>query len=374
MPVRLVLPLLAMLALAVSAHATDAGLEQQVMQAFSGHDYAAAERLCRQLLEKQPGDGGASYNLACALARQDKLDDAVKALADAAEHGFSDSAHAKEDEDLAAIRGRADFAAIVAKMDAHPYGADQPYEGGAEIPGLRTVEEQPSGGLRYRLRIGKEASAEHPHRLIVWLHPSGGSANRPVESLAASLAERGFALAVFTQKQWRGWTGAEMGRLGPSVSAMMRQEGIERTAPIFMGFSAGGQAALTLWYDNPKLVSALILDAAYPIDLSKGMQARAVQQPSTEAFAAKTPMIALVGGQDGGLQIWNDALAKWKDKEMPIALRVVPGHGHEYLFHGAEWAAVLDWLKALPPGVPVGKGAGDAAKAPASKAEAPVVP
>ena len=48
------------------------------------------------------------------------------------------------------------------------------YRPGKEIAGVKTGEDFPEGGLRYRLRMDPEATAEKPNKLIVWLHPSGG--------------------------------------------------------------------------------------------------------------------------------------------------------------------------------------------------------
>ena len=70
----------------------------------------------------------------------------------------------------------------------------------AEPPaGLRLHTGAPEGGLPYRLLVSEEATAARPHRLVVWLHPSGGDGLTVVEPLAGELARRGFALLTLSR-------------------------------------------------------------------------------------------------------------------------------------------------------------------------------
>ena len=56
------------------------------------------------------------YNLACARAQTGHLDEAMAALAAAAEAGFSDVRHILKDDDLTPLRSRADFRDLVARL------------------------------------------------------------------------------------------------------------------------------------------------------------------------------------------------------------------------------------------------------------------
>jgi hypothetical protein len=60
-----------------------------------------------------------AYNVACACARTDRLDEAVAWLQRALAAGYSDAAHLEGDEDLAALHGREDFAALRARLRTH---------------------------------------------------------------------------------------------------------------------------------------------------------------------------------------------------------------------------------------------------------------
>ncbi len=76
---------------------------------FAKGEYATAEKVLRQAVERLPHDFNAQYNLACALARQGKKDEALEALAKAVELGFRDPDHIRQDEDLASLRGEGRF-------------------------------------------------------------------------------------------------------------------------------------------------------------------------------------------------------------------------------------------------------------------------
>jgi predicted esterase len=323
-------------------------LEREVAALFQAHDYAKAEAACAQLCAIDPKQSSSAYNLACAQARQGKTDAALKSLAHAVELGYGDAAHTQEDDDLTSLRTRPEFAKLLEQMRAMPYADGSPIEPGAPIAGLRTIERAPPGGLRYRLRLSEQATADKPHRLVLWLHPSGGSGDNAVEPLATSLAAHGYALAVFTQKQYRGWTSDELGRLAPTVADLGKQAGLDATRPILMGFSAGGQAALMMWQDNPTAFGGLMTSAAYPVQVQKGM---APMPPPTGEAAKATPIFALVGGADqngAGERTWRNVEPEWSKAGVPLTLRVVPGRGHEFLFGGADWQAALTWLDQLP--------------------------
>lgn len=66
------------------------------------------------------GEAGSHYNLACALARTDRVDEAFRALAGALAAGFTDAAALASDPDLANLRGDPRFAPLAARLDAAP--------------------------------------------------------------------------------------------------------------------------------------------------------------------------------------------------------------------------------------------------------------
>lgn len=82
-------------------------------------DYAAAAAWGERALATGSVDPGVAYNTACAYVRAGDLDKAARALGYAAELGWRDVDSADEDEDIAPLRGRAEWHAIRARMAAN---------------------------------------------------------------------------------------------------------------------------------------------------------------------------------------------------------------------------------------------------------------
>ena len=218
----------------------------------------------------------------------------------------------------------------------------------AEPPaGLRLHTGAPEGGLPYRLFVSEEATAARPHRLLVWLHPSGGAGLGLVEPLAADFARRGFALLTLSRKDFSGWRGAEANRVMLTVvPEAARVPGVDARRPVLLGFSAGAQMALELWSARPESFGGLVLLAGAP-RFSRGDEST----PPAGAAYTRVPLLALVGEGDGeGPALWRRALETWRAAGVPLQARVVPGRGHEWLLaEPSERDAVLAWLAALPP-------------------------
>jgi hypothetical protein len=318
--------------------------EQGLLRYFAAHDYVHAEQACRQRLASDPGNGDMAYDLACALAREGERAAAIDALTQAAEHGFTDSDHALADDDLASLRSERGFQSAVATMRAHPAYAEVPCEPLHELPTARVVERTPSAGMRYRLYISTAAGALDPARLLVWLHPSGGSDDdRVLATLAPDLVAHGWALMIFPQKCYDGWDQEGLNRMQGCVADAYRDPAIDRRHAVPLTFSAGGQLALEIWFQQPEYWSALVLDAAYPIDYRSG-QPRPL---SPQQIATKLPVLALVGASDPNGAAWEQDAVQWSSLGVPTTLIRVPDAGHQFLYTGAAWTRTLAWLDDL---------------------------
>ncbi len=270
--------------------------------------------------------------------------------------GFDDGRHIRSDPDLEPLRKDPRLEPIIRRAQAleakHAQGI---YEKPADMEGVKTVERQPEGGLRYHLRMPLTASKTQPARLVVWLHPSGGSGNRAAESLAARLTRDGYALLVPNQKSWMGWSEQEMERLlEKSLPDAGQVAGIDPRKPILMGFSAGGQAALVLWSSDPARLGGLIIDAAYPIrlaaDCQSGRVGQAMLSPPDTPAVKLVPIYVLVGEADQGgrgLDIWRKVEPQWQKAGVPLTIRAVPGKGHQWLVGPEEADALEAWLKEI---------------------------
>jgi tetratricopeptide (TPR) repeat protein len=335
-------------------------LSQQAMQLLQQKKYEEAVAALTRLVELAPQDATARYNLACALAQVGKADEAFAALDKAIALGYADPDHLSADPDFASLRTDKRFAAAVqaARAQVAKNLQKSRHEPPRPLEGVRTVERQPEGGLRYHLRMSPQASKDKPARLVIWLHPSGGSGNVLAEALTPCLVEAGYALLVPNQKPWGGWSSPELKALFEhSVPDASQVEGIDVRRPILMGFSAGGQAALTRWSAAPDQVGGLILDAAYPLagfridPETKQRRAVPLDPPAGEAVS-KVPIYVVVGREDGkggAAAFWRKIQESWRPRQIPVVIRTPPG-GHAWLLTGAEVAPLQQWLKAVRAG------------------------
>ena len=86
-----------------------ARLQAQIAALFKIADYAGAEKFCREAIETIPHSPDGHYNLACALARQGKTDEALASLEAAVKLGFNKVDHIEQDDDLSSLRDHERF-------------------------------------------------------------------------------------------------------------------------------------------------------------------------------------------------------------------------------------------------------------------------
>ena len=325
-------------------------LAREVQELFREKKYEGVLQKCRRMTELIPDEPIPYYNLACAQALLGKTEEAFKSLGTSVERGFDEPTHMKKDEDLAGLRADKRFAELVEKARENEKKGAGRYEPGIEIPDVKTVEDFPEGGLRFRLRMSGDATKDKPNRLIVWLHPAGHSMNRIVETLAPRFLNKNFALLVFTQKNFRYWRAADAKRLMErTLPALAKIEGIDAKKPILFGYSAGGQQALYLWKSHPDKFGGLILDAAYPVRRTGPRSFAPIKLPEHEA-AKRVPLFALVGEKDGGARFWRQLEPVWQRAGIPLTVHYVPDKGHTWLFGKFQLAALDAWLSDVAAG------------------------
>lgn len=76
-----------------------------ILELFERGDFAGAEARLLEALKQHPDDPGMLYNLACAEARQGRGEDALEHLRRSVELDARFTEYAREDADLASIRG-----------------------------------------------------------------------------------------------------------------------------------------------------------------------------------------------------------------------------------------------------------------------------
>lgn len=89
---------------------------QRGMKLYDEKKYPEAATVLAALMKVKRADPGMLYNLACCLALAGRGDEAVAALADAVDAGWRNYGQTGADPDLAAVRDRADFRALVTRM------------------------------------------------------------------------------------------------------------------------------------------------------------------------------------------------------------------------------------------------------------------
>ena len=76
-------------------------------------DLSRAVDYDRRLVELQPEDFLARYNLACSLARAGRLEEAIDSLSRAVLLGYDDLDHMESDPDLESLHAHPDFQALL---------------------------------------------------------------------------------------------------------------------------------------------------------------------------------------------------------------------------------------------------------------------
>lgn len=146
-----------------SATAEERGLFMRARTAVQAQRWAEGAQAFEAFLKSYDFSAAAWYDYACCLARLDRKDDAITALAKAVDLGFREPDHAGKDPDLETIRGTAAFAEQLKRMR----------------------EPAPPNGVRYRAKPSRAYSALDGVPLAVQLGYTGRFGNSVPEVLAA---------------------------------------------------------------------------------------------------------------------------------------------------------------------------------------------
>ena len=92
-------------------------MHRQVHQFFQKKRYRKAAELLNKIIEAEPQDHIAWYNLACAYSMMGKKKEAIKALCLAVKAGFTDFMHISNDPDLKRIRNTPEYRRLMDEAD-----------------------------------------------------------------------------------------------------------------------------------------------------------------------------------------------------------------------------------------------------------------
>ena len=88
-------------------------IDDEIVEAYRAADLETARTLLEELLEIEPQNAIASYNLACLYALGDEQDKALHMLQQAVDLGFSELSYARHDPDLTSLRDHERFKKLV---------------------------------------------------------------------------------------------------------------------------------------------------------------------------------------------------------------------------------------------------------------------
>ena len=130
-------------------------LSAKIADLFKTGDHAEAEKYCLEAVETIPYSRDSHYNLACALARQGKTDEALASLEEAVKLGFNNVEHIERDDDLSSLHDQERFQdalkdAATAKPDSQR-GWRYPLQPADIVSGVATVDE---GNTAWDMKLG----------------------------------------------------------------------------------------------------------------------------------------------------------------------------------------------------------------------------
>ena len=94
-----------------------AGINQRLLRLFAAEKYDRCQPLLGQILEIDPNNSVAWYNLACVHSRLGREGKAIECLNTAVEHGYSAFRHLERDPDLDALRELPGYKELLARKD-----------------------------------------------------------------------------------------------------------------------------------------------------------------------------------------------------------------------------------------------------------------
>jgi predicted esterase len=280
--------------------------EQQIVHHYLAGRYAEGAALARAAYADLPEwRADLAHLAACLLARDDRPAEAYAELAAALATGsWWHRRILLDDDDLAALRERPDFARLVAAAHDRAVAA----AGQARPPLVRRPAGEPVG-------------------VLVALHGAGEDADDAGEAWASAVDAGWLLLAVeSTQRNtptYRSWPEHEVA-VRDVEAALTRLTPAERALPLVSaGFSAGGRVAIRWALAGPAVAFIAMAPAIHPEQIDPGLAARAVRRRLTGHV--------VLGGEDDDVRDGAlAAVAALRETGLVCRLAEVAGLGHAF--------------------------------------------
>jgi predicted esterase len=221
-----------------------------------------------------PGMPIVQYNLACALARTGKPDEATKTLEKAIRNGYSDHAYMQADPDLATLLDRPDFRKLV----------EMAIEMSKPQPPIVVVPE------------GYDPNGSRKHPLIVALHGAGARPEQMTRMTGASLPKSDFFVLAPYGSARTGpgftWTSEDLDAVPKEIARLREKYRIGRV--YLFGFSAGAHVGYMMVLKHRETIDGFIPMAgalrtqglgADQLDKAAGLAAFAIQGKNDEVVS-----------------------------------------------------------------------------------------
>jgi hypothetical protein len=183
---------------AAARHAGVQAVYPVMLKAVEAGDFDQARTLCEHAILMEPRDPMHRYNLACIESRAGgaMLPRALVALDQAVALGFNDLNSLQTDPDLAAIRGDAKFAAIVAKLGGNaPTATNKAPVAPPTLPGFDSVPAPINAAAA--ANAAPVPAAAKPAKAKPAARPAPGTASAAVEKPAVASYQDGIPVGLF---------------------------------------------------------------------------------------------------------------------------------------------------------------------------------
>jgi len=337
--VALLVPLLLASSPSVAQDSKEARkVASRLADAFEKEDWPKAVQLGKKLVELQPKNHVAPYNLACAYARNGQVEEALIWLERSAAEGFSNPEGVLEDEDLASLRQEARFARAVKQIQANYDRARALFAEIAE--GSEALIVAPP------LDEGREGEALP---VLLLLHGYGDSTESFLRYFEDFGRREGLLLVGVRSVvpapgnppgqrfEWANPVDTQL-QIRSALAQASARHRLDESRIYLLGFSQGGRMALE---------AATVEDAPYRGVVAVGSRVRSDLQEALPGDAP--PMTLMVGGEDGpALSVRRGAKALKKAGHR-VDFRLYPGVGHAFpRGWESEVRRAIRWFNSFP--------------------------
>lgn len=311
---KIVPALIAVLVLLPQARAQEtpegARMMQQMVEAYQAKDYDKAIGIGDKLVALEKTNPTHPYNMACLWALKGDGDKAVTWLGKSVELGFTDLNLMKTDPDLESIRGTAGYKQALAKMtDKFEFNFEK------AAAASKPIVIVPDG-------VDKEKA-----KVIVALHPYGGTAEGIVEKWQKVAAEAGAVLvAPRAVRKLDGRDGFSWGEtdeadvlLKNALQVLTGEHKVKPDKMVLTGFSQGGFMTFNLGLKHADKFCGLIPVAG-----------RYSSREAELAEGTKLRVYMMVGSKDRAVSTNKRAKDTFTEAGVPCELVIYEGLGHAF--------------------------------------------